>query len=89
MKGPSALILGLGLLVAVGMLLTSHRSPAGPAIPKNVVKWEYKVVKGDDLPVPEEEDYLKSCMKGLNKLGDEGWEMAAASNGWLVFKRQK
>ncbi len=88
MKGISAFLLSLGLLVAAGMLFTTHRSPAAPVTSKTTVKWEYKIVMAADI-VEEEEDDVKALVKALNKLGDEGWELAVLSHGHFLFKRLK
>jgi hypothetical protein len=77
-------LLGAAGLVALGLLVGSSTQPApaqdkGPA----AVKWEYKLTGG-----PPQVD-------AMNKLGDDGWELAAAVPGtdrggaYQVYKRAK
>ncbi len=86
MKRLSAFLLGLGLLVAAGMLFTTHRSPAAPAASKTTVRWEYKLVTEEDV-VGKEGDSHNIMSKVLNKLGEEGWELTASGPGCLYMKR--
>ena len=87
MKGISAFLLSLALLIATGMLFPTHRSPAAPATSKPAVRWEYKLLTEDEI-TGKEEDAYKGLAKGMNKLGNEGWEFAAVGHGCLFFKRQ-
>jgi hypothetical protein len=86
MKGLSAFLLSLGLLVAAGMLFTTHRSPAAPAPSKTAVRWEYKLVTEEDI-AGKEGDSHTILAKVLNKLGEEGWELAASGPGCHYMKR--
>ena len=48
------------------------------------MQWEYKKVFVGSL----KEDTMIS-EKELNKLGDQGWELAATYDGYFYFKREK
>lgn len=91
MKRTSAVLLCLSLLSIAGVLFTSNHSPTQPPIAKKVTQWEYKFVLGLDLIDDKDKgvDYLESAVKGLNKLGDEGWELAAKDGTHYIFKRLK
>lgn len=41
-------------------------------------KWEYLII-----------ERFAGAIEILNKLGEEGWEMIAITNGSIVFKRPK
>jgi len=59
-------------------LLTLGRYPAVPAQPKGApVKWEYRVVSADQIRKLSGDG--KDLSVGLNKLGEEGLELAAAN----------
>ena len=88
-----ACVLAVSVGVAVGLLVASlGRGPASaqdkpaPAGPR----WEYKVVTKAALVLPADE-------AELNRLGDEGWELAAVGArtkdgqpaASFVFKRPK
>jgi len=86
-------VLLLAAVVAVG--IGSDHAAAQPAAPRG--KWEYKVL----TPTAIEELGGKdggALAAGLNKLGDEGWELVAIEPGHVpppvklpryVFKRPK
>jgi hypothetical protein len=71
----------LAAIVIAGLLLA--RDAAWTAEPARHVRWDYKVVKYDDVGVlggfaktdrkfsPDDVD----VEKGLNKLGEDGWEL--------------
>ena len=88
MKGLSAFLFSLALLIAAGLLFTTHQSPAAPVTSKPAVRWEYKLVTEEDI-VGKEGDSHNIMAKVLNKLGEEGWELAAAGPGCLYLKRLK
>jgi hypothetical protein len=52
--------------------------------PQPGIKWEYRTVSKEQLL----ELGNKDLAAGLNKLGDEGWELAAV-DGAYIFKRTK
>lgn len=96
------------LLIAVPVVLLLALSlsapPAGgqPAKPPAVVKWEYKSIRLNDISAYGGK-YEPNLDKGLNRLGEEGWELAAIEtvvfpyttsgpvhpSPMYVFKRQK
>lgn len=49
-----------------------------------MTRFEYKVVMAYDI----DEHSAPNHEKALNDLGKEGWELAAVTERWLVFKRQ-
>ncbi len=55
-----------------------------PAFPIRT-QWEYKGVSEADLLKLGKDDFAA----GLNKLGEEGWELVLHENHRYVFKRQK
>ena len=61
---------------------------AGPAAPEKAVsagpKWEYKVLTKDEIA----ELANKDLAAGLNKLGEEGWELVVVDTSY-IFKRPK
>lgn len=54
---------------------------------RNVLRpvWEYKVVTEADIQGLGKEDLAS----GLNKLGEDGWELTAYEKARFIFKRQK
>jgi hypothetical protein len=95
-KTPLAMILS-GIVV---VLLASNPSPAqknSPPKPQRV-QWEYRVLSEDEIDKlggydREKTAYDKKFFEaGLNKLGEEGWELVQAGRGTSLtyfFKRQK
>jgi hypothetical protein len=95
----SAIVIGLGLLVlcAGHSLSEQPAQPTKPTAPtptgQAVAKWEYKTLNRRDIVQLGNNDLTT----GLNKLGDEGWEMVAcatltgnvAANVEFYFKRSK
>jgi hypothetical protein len=72
--------IGVALLaVAIASVSTSAQAP-----PEGVICWEYRVLTKEQVLDLGKQDLAA----GLNKLGDEGWELAAV-DGKYVFKRLK
>jgi hypothetical protein len=91
-----ALILAAGV---VGVLLQSAPSTAQKDPPKaQRARWEYRAVSEHDIDkiggfelgkTPYESKFLEA---GLNKLGEDGWELVQAGRGtgvMYLFKRPK
>jgi len=78
---PTATML-LAIAVACGTI------PAGAVLaeerPGAAVKWEYRVLTKE----PVMDLGKKDLVAGLNKLGDDGWELVVVEPAY-VFKRQK
>lgn len=74
------------VLVAVGIgIADSPRTVlSAEPTPQPAVKWEYRIVSKDQLL----ELGKKDLVAGLNKLGDEGWELTAVEPAY-IFKRPK
>jgi hypothetical protein len=49
-------------------------------------KWEYQVVKADRI---ERSGDASFEVKGLSKLGEDGWEAVGISDSWVLLKRSK
>ena len=49
-------------------------------------KWEYQVVKADRI---ERSGTASLEVKGLSKLGEDGWEAVGISDSWVLLKRTK
>src|SRR5947209_863032 len=67
-----------GMIVLTGCFLRlafgSNSAAAVPAPGPGGFKWEYKVLSESDLVDAND---VKTLEVGLNKLGDEGWELVA------------
>ena len=48
-------------------------------------KWEYQVVKADRI----ESNGAALEVKGLSKLGENGWEAVGINDSWVLLKRSK
>ena len=72
------LLLALGA-ATTGVNLLSAQEPSGA-----LLKWEYRVLTKDQVLDLGKKDLLA----GLNKLGDEGWELVAAEPSY-IFKRPR
>lgn len=82
----------LAFALVTVVVLSAWLSPAWSDAPAKAPrqKWEYKFVKLSDLGTIADADYSA----GLNKLGEEGWELAAIEHSKLgpercVFKRPR
>jgi hypothetical protein len=71
------------IAVAVGILPFPAASAAEPK-PDVVVQWEYRVLTEEQVIALGKMDLAA----GLNKLGEEGWELATAGAHY-IFKRPK
>ncbi len=71
------------LAVAVGVLSFSAASAAEPKSAV-VFRWEYRVLTEEQVTALGKKDLTA----GLNKLGDEGWELVTAGARY-IFKRPK
>jgi len=49
-------------------------------------KWEYQVVKADRI---ERSGNASLEIKGLSKLGEDGWEAVGINDSWVLLKRSK
>jgi hypothetical protein len=49
-------------------------------------KWEYQVAKADRI---ERSGNASLEVKGLSKLGDDGWEAVGINDSWVLLKRSK
>ncbi|HKI37103.1 MAG TPA: hypothetical protein VKA46_34940 [Gemmataceae bacterium] len=81
-SSPLAVVL-LVLAVAVGILPVSAAS-AAESKPDVVFQWEYHVLTEEQVSALGKRDLTA----GLNKLGDEGWELVTAGARY-IFKRPK
>ena len=84
MKAMSTGLALLAIAVVGGTLSVTPVSAQNPADPPN--RWEYRVLtKGELLDLGK-----KDLAAGLNKLGDDGWELTIVdSASTFIFKRQK
>jgi hypothetical protein len=67
----------LGLLVGAGVWTVRPDGQVPPQGPKELVRWEYKVVDGKQLMRHNPEKLGGDWEGALAQLGDEGWELAA------------
>ena len=87
----SAIMIGLGLLIlGVGPGLSEvPKQPSKATQPAATgqpgVKWEYKALTRSEILQLGDKDLTT----GLNKLGDEGWELVSSIPGEFYFKRLK
>jgi hypothetical protein len=93
----STILLGLGLLCAGALIAIGLRATEATAVPApqpTAVRWEYRALTEADLLGMTEG---KTAEAGMNKLGDEGWELVAikstssmkATPSLFCFKRFK
>ena len=72
-------------LMFVGAFIIGQRhSPSTSAQARQ--KWEYQVVKADRI---EKSGTSSLDVKGLSKLGEEGWEAVGINDSWVLLKRNK
>ena len=73
------------LVIAVAGGTSPGAPPTAESRPDTVVQWEYRVLTKAQVM----ELGMQDLAAGLNRLGDEGWELAAvASNERAVLTRQ-
>jgi hypothetical protein len=75
-------LLTLMLLVAFGV--GQRYSASTSAQPKQ--KWEYQVVKADQI---DRNGVGPFEVKGLSKLGEDGWEAVGLNDSWVLLKRSR
>ena len=69
----------------LGALIIGQRySPTTSAQARQ--KWEYQVVKADRI---ERSGAASLEVKGLSKLGEDGWEAVGINDSWVLLKRSK
>ena len=72
-------------LMFVGAFIVGERySPSTSAQARQ--KWEYQVVKADRI---ERNGATSLEVKGLSKLGEDGWEAVGMNDSWVLLKRSK
>jgi len=72
-------------LMFLGAFIIGQRySPSTSAQARQ--KWEYQVVKADRI---ERSGNASLEVKGLSKLGEEGWEAVGINDSWVLLKRSK
>ena len=49
-------------------------------------KWEYQIVKLDRIDHSTTGTFE---VKGLNHLGDDGWEAVSVNDSWILLRRNK
>ncbi len=81
-----AVLLVAGLLGASLLLgLPTNRSAFAQA--KQTQRFEYKIIA---MPKVPSDDGMKEATDAFNKLGNEGWDLAASEGGfYYIFKRSK
>jgi hypothetical protein len=68
--------------VALGGFTWHGSEVAGvPALEARPFKWEYRAISEADLLALTDE---KTVEAGLNKLGEDGWELVAVRNTWYA-----
>jgi hypothetical protein len=73
-----------GLLTVAGSILSAGLTLAGQAPGSAPTRWEYRVLTKDQVLDLANKDLTV----GLNKLGNDGWDLAAV-DGVYIFKRAK
>jgi len=85
MKAFAMAVVLLGISIACG-LVQGSASSAAEGILNNLTKWEYRVLTKEQVLDLGKKDITS----GLNKLGDDGWELIAVEQiGGYIFKRPK
>jgi hypothetical protein len=79
-------VVALGFVfLTFGLAGQPTQAPPPPAAFTAGLRWEYQVLtKAQLLDLGN-----KELAAGLNRLGDDGWELAAAVDGTYIFKRLK
>ena len=72
-------------LVFLGAFIVGQRySPSTSAQARQ--KWEYQLVKADRI---ERNGADSLVVKGLSRLGEDGWEAVGINDSWVLLKRSK
>ena len=72
-------------LVFLGAFIVGQRySPSTSAQARQ--KWEYQLVKADRI---ERNGAESLAVKGLSRLGEDGWEAVGINDSWVLLKRSK
>lgn len=79
MSTSSIRLFGCAVAVAIG-----SQKPALSVDDKTAPKWEYRVVPKEQVVELGKNDFAA----GLNKLGEEGWELVVVDGGY-IFKRPR
>ena len=72
-------------LMFLGAFLIGQWNPASTSAQARQ-KWEYQVVKADRI---ERNGPTSLEVKGLAKLGEDGWEAVGINDSWVLLKRSK
>jgi hypothetical protein len=72
-------------LLLLGAFVIGQRY-SGSASAQARQKWEYQVVKADRI---ERQGTTGLEVKGLNKLGEDGWDAVGINDSWVLLKRSK
>jgi hypothetical protein len=75
----------LSTLMILGALVIGQRYSASTSAQARQ-KWEYQVVKADRI---ERNGAAALEIKGLSKLGEDGWEAVGINDSWVLLKRTK
>ena len=72
-------------LMLLGAFLVGQRySPSAWAQGRQ--KWEYQIVKADRI---DRSGAAALEVRGLSKLGEDGWEAVGMNDSWVLMKRSK
>ena len=74
----------LALMFFGAFIIGQRHSPSASAQARQ--KWEYQVVKADRI---ERNGAATLEVKGLAKLGEDGWEAVAINDSWVLLKRSR
>ena len=97
----SHLLIACGSLVisVVGICSINANAPDGARAEDKAVQYEYRLLRVNefckDSGIQEIEGWMGLFMKPekptelLNKYSDDGWEVAAANNSGVIFKRPR
>ena len=72
-------------LMLLGAFLIGQ-SYSAPTSAQARQKWEYQIVKADRID-RKGADALE--VRGLSKLGEDGWEAVGINDSWVLMKRSK
>ena len=75
----------LSTLMILGAFVIGQRYSASTSAQARQ-KWEYQVVKADRI---ERNGAAAFEIKGLSKLGEDGWEAVSINDSWVLLKRSK